>query len=119
MSEATSTVLVVLATGFVVIVAVLAGFVISTLRELRATLRTTRETLATLAPKIDETLDNLRLASRAAADGAAILSQLSAALEPLRAAGRARSLLGALFGGLAGLYTVIRRRRAARREADK
>ncbi len=119
MNQATSTVLIVLATALVVVLGVLAGFAISTLRELSATLRAARGTLETLTPKVDETLENLRVASRAAADGAAILSQLNAALAPLRAAGKARSLVGALFGGLAGLYTVIRRRRAARRHEDE
>ena len=114
MSDTTSVVLVILGTALVAILAVFVGFAVSTLIEVGKTARELRGSIERLTPRVEETLAGIDEVSRSAAEGAAFLSHLGEALEPLRAVGRARTLIGGLAAGLGAIFTLVRRRRGGR-----
>ena len=116
MSDTTSVVVVILGAALVTVAAVFVGFAISTLIEVRATARALRGSIERLTPKLEETLAGVNDVTRTAAEGAAVLSHLGEALEPLRAVGRARTLIGGLLAGLGAIVTLVRRRRGGREE---
>lgn len=117
MSEPAFLVLTILGTAFVTCLIILVGSVVATLREVRSTARTLRSAVDRLAPTAEETLENLRQVSDAAARGSAALVRLGESLPQLRSSGGSRPLWIAALTGLFGLFAAVRRRRAARESA--